>query len=106
MATFLREGAVTDQVHFPDGMVFRFSLRESKSVAQLTASLEDHTLIVWVPPAFAKKWTSTDQVGLETKLDLPGQTGKLHVLVEKDFPCLHRPQEDKSDTFTELAPEE
>jgi len=27
----------------------------------------------------------------------------LHLLVEKDFPCKDRPDEDKSDTFTGLV---
>jgi len=47
---------------------------------------------------------TSDQVGIEYNIPLDGAT-YLHILIEKDFPCLDREQEDKSDTFWELAQE-
>ena len=42
------------------------------------------------------------EVGFEVFIPLNG-TGKLHLLIEKDFPCKDRPEEDQSDFFQDLA---
>jgi len=103
--TFVERGKVADSVHFPGGPVLQFSL-EQASVDHLQANFTDGHIRVLIPEASAKKWSSTEQVGLETTLDNPEQQSGLHILLEKDFPCLHRTHEDKTDTFTELAPDQ
>ena len=53
----------------------------------------------------AQKWMSTDQVGIELENELDNGE-HLHILIEKDFPCKDRTDEDKSDTFFEIADEQ
>ena len=46
----------------------------------------------------ARIWGDETEVGVYTTLDM-GPTGSLEVAVEKDFACLDRSDEDKSETF-------
>jgi hypothetical protein len=46
----------------------------------------------------ARIWGAEDEVGVYTTLDM-GPAGSLEVVVEKDFACLDRSDEDNSDTF-------
>ena len=67
------------------------------------ASMLDGTLRIGMPKIKADAWMEPDRVGFEKQLPIPGKSAFLHLLIEKDFPCLHRPEEDKSDTFQDLA---
>ena len=102
---FNQKGKVADAVRFPDGQTLHFSL-EQAAVDHLKADFTDGHIRVMIPKASAKTWGTTEQVGLEETLQSPGSSSGLHLLIEKDFPCLHRTHEDKADTFTELAPDQ
>lgn len=94
-------GHCTEVIHFPEQRVLTFGLfiREVKKV---DASFLDNQLHVVLPVKEARKWIDSDQVSIETQIALSTESF-LHVLVEKDFPCKDRPDEDKSDTFQDLA---
>lgn len=98
-------GLVTESIQFPTQVIFKFALKVSNDAERLDADLKNNCLIVSLPKNEATKWFNTNQVGLETNIDL-NNGEQFHLLIEKDFPCLDRPEEDKSDTFWELAPEE
>jgi hypothetical protein len=66
--------------------------------------LENNDLVLTLPKKEALEWIITNKVGIESHINLSNDE-QLHLLIEKDFPCLDRPEEDKSDTFWELAPE-
>ena len=93
---------VSESILFPNGVLFKFSLNIDKSIEEVTTALEHNYLKLLLPTAKAKHWITTNEVGIETYIDLPNQE-QLHLLIEKDFPCLDRENEDKSDTFWELA---
>jgi hypothetical protein len=44
----------------------------------------------------------TDEVGIYKLINIDADQ-VLDISIEKDFPCKDRPEEDKSDTFTELV---
>jgi hypothetical protein len=67
-----------------------------------TAALDGGLLRIGLPEEQLRAWMSSDAVGIEAELALSQGPG-LHLLIEKDFPCQHRPHEDKQDTFEELA---
>ena len=46
----------------------------------------------------ARIWGAQSEVGVYTTLDM-GSAGSLEVVVEKDFACLDRSDEDHSDSF-------
>ncbi|MCI5083979.1 MAG: hypothetical protein MRY78_19935 [Saprospiraceae bacterium] len=96
VAKLKADGHVEETLHFPNGEIFRFELMVSEGTRIEAVSATQH-LKVSIPSKEATHWLDTDQVGLEAQL------GALHLLIEKDFPCAHRPQENKADTFEELA---
>jgi len=100
--TFDREGRITEQVHFPGGTIFTFVL-ERTSGPSWEAIMAEGTLRIGMPEVQAKAWMAPDRVGFDEQLPVPGDSETLHLLIEKDFPCLHRTEEDKSDTFQDLA---
>lgn len=87
---------VVEILHFPTGNALTFIL-EISSIEHIQVQYEEASLAVHLPENIAQDWINTAQVGIETTL------GQLHLLIEKDFPCAHRPHENKADTFEELA---
>ena len=95
---------VEESIRFPNGVLFKFALKIDTTVSELTATLSNNVLVLSIPQESAKNWINTNEVGIESYINLPDEE-QLHLLIEKDFPCLDRPNENKSDTFWELAPE-
>ena len=95
---------IEEGIRFPTGVLFKFALTINKEIDAVTAKLENSQLIVSIPTTAANNWINTNTVGIETAIQVP-ENEQLHLLIEKDFPCLDREEEDKSDTFWELAPE-
>lgn len=93
--TFARDGMVEERVEFGNGeeSVFRYSLKK-EDVPAIAGLFEAGGITVFVPLEEAKRWVTTEQVGIK------GSNGNLRLLVEKDFVCLTpRPNEDESDNF-------
>jgi len=95
---------VEESVAFGPQGKFRFALMVLPGTA-VKASFSEGRLLVSIPEEMARHWMETDQVGIEAEQPYPGGES-LHLLIEKDFPCKDRPEEDKSDTFQELAGEQ
>ncbi len=93
---------VEESIQFPNGVLFTFALKIQEIKSLVDADLVDNQLVLSISKKEATNWINSNQVGIETKIDLPNNE-QLHLLIEKDFPCLDRPNEDKSDTFWELA---
>ena len=98
------KGIVEESVQFPTGLQFKFALVIHQEKEGVNATFVENNLVLSIASKEAKQWINTNQVGIETNLDLPNAE-QLHLLIEKDFPCLDRANEDKSDTFWELAPD-
>lgn len=96
--------AIEESIRFPNGVLFKFALLIDDTVEKLDAIFENNKLILIISKSEANNWMKTNQVGIENHINL-SDGEQLHVLIEKDFPCLDRAEEDKSDTFWELAPE-
>ena len=97
-----KEGIVEESIAFPGAVIFKFAIAVEDIEKDLFATLKDNYLKLIIAKATAKQWIITNKVGIETSIKLP-KGEALHLLVEKDFPCLDRENEDKSDTFWELA---
>jgi hypothetical protein len=94
-------GFVKESVVFPS-TTFIFELHVSDDVNDPTANLINETVIVNLPVGIATEWLNTDEVGIYHLAHVNENT-TLDILIEKDFPCKDHPEEDKSDSFTELA---
>ena len=96
------EGIIEESISFPSGHDLKSLLHISDVIASSEAIFDGNSIKVSLPTEMANEWINTNQVSIEQYLDLPNGD-QLHILIEKDFPCLDRPNEDKSDTFWELA---
>jgi hypothetical protein len=93
-------GFVTESVAFPAG-TFTFELHVS-DVNDVTAQCINNTVIVHIPVGMATEWINTDEIGIYHRLHLD-ENKTLDILIEKDFPCKHHPEENTGDTFTALS---
>ena len=75
-----------------------YSLRVDSSIDSLTVQYEGNSLSLLMPFSQAKTWGLTDQVEIAENINL-GEFGLLEVLIEKDFACLDRSDEENRDTF-------
>ena len=93
---------VIESISFPNGVELRSALLVSDGVDNCQVSFDDGTISITLSTGLASQWINTNQVSIEHAIAL-ADGDQLHILIEKDFPCLDRPNEDKSDTFWELA---
>lgn len=95
---------IRETVHFPGGQVLQYCVEIVPENRELEALLEPQLIRFRLPQTLANEWMNTQQVGLSHEAKLAnGET--LHLLIEKDFPCLDREGENVADTFWELAPD-
>jgi hypothetical protein len=81
---------------------FRFRLEVWPGAKTLRAAFTDGLISVYLPDDQAAGWMNSDQVGMEA-LWTPDTGAAVQLLVEKDFPCVHTPEEDLDNTFVELS---
>ena len=65
---------------------------------EISASFRDRQLTVNIPRSIADEWASSETVGIEETLSI-GPNGELHILIEKDFVCLTRDDEDPNEHY-------
>lgn len=86
---------VVETTQFITGRLdYELCIAPSRSIE---ARFDGGRIVVRLPSEVALRWVTTDQVGIET--DLPVADGQsLHLLIEKDFACLDR-RDDDLDAF-------
>ena len=77
---------------------FTYALQREPSVTIPTVQYTENKVVVLLPADQADVWGGTDQVGIAEDINL-GNLGSLALLIEKDFACLDRSDEDNRDTF-------
>jgi hypothetical protein len=77
---------------------FTYALRQETSLSRLAVQYIENRLVILLPTDQAIDWGVTNQVGIEENLAL-GNLGSLGLLIEKDFACLDRSEEDNEDTY-------
>ena len=80
------------------GARFTYALQREPSVKIPTVQYTENKVLVLLPADQADMWGGTDQVGIAEDISL-GELGALTLLIEKDFACLDRSDEDNKDTF-------
>ena len=104
LAQLAKEQDILESIQFGGGVSISFSLSISGHAKKVSAYFLNYKILVKIPKAIASKWINSNEVSIEVNQPLDNGDS-LHILIEKDFPCLDREEEDKSDTFWELAPE-
>ncbi len=92
---------VCETLYFSPENHLQFELIVEEQSTTIQSFFEDKKVGVTLPSAQFLTWYESQQVSLEQHTE-----SKMYVLIEKDFPCKDRPNEDQSDTFFELVPED
>jgi hypothetical protein len=86
----------------PDGNVFRYAIAVAEG-GPVTARFVDGCIEVVLPRREAEAWASSEAVSIEAIQATP--SGPCHLLIEKDFACLHpRAEDDGAETFPNPTP--
>ncbi|MEM1219921.1 MAG: hypothetical protein AAGH79_13465 [Bacteroidota bacterium] len=98
----LETGLVQVQLKGPGTFALTYLLRTDEGDG--LRCLQHGTQLSFILPAQEiTQWANSNEVSIERIL--PTTDSDFHFLLEKDFPCKDRPDEDKSDFFTELSSE-
>jgi hypothetical protein len=92
------DGIVRESVAFLKGFHLYYELKTDDKIKTIEASFSSGTIAVSIPLSMSDVWIDTEQVGIENTAE-----NGFYVLIEKDFPCKTRADEDKNDLFQELA---
>jgi hypothetical protein len=87
-------GWVASLVEFLPGQELVYRLEGSFHAESVTAAFDGHAIRVTVPTHVMTQWAESDQVSIET-----ASRGSLHLLIEKDFQCLHSRGEQNRDAY-------
>ena len=100
LATLLAGDRVEETIHFAPqaGASFTCALQQDTAAKSPAVHYTDNKVSVLLPPDQAYVWSAPDQVGIAEEISL-GAIGSLFLLIEKDFACLDRGEEDNQDTF-------
>ena len=85
---FAETGAVAAVTPFGPGRSLTYRLEASEAVDAVTARFDGAHITLLLPAPLARRWATTDEVGIEA--EQAAGAGRLRILVEKDFQCLHR----------------
>jgi hypothetical protein len=95
----LGAGARIEQVTAFSPMVkFVCSIGPCDRAKSANATFHDKCVIITLPKTQTVHWATGDDVGIESH-QLIGNDESLHLLIEKDFACLHSVGEQTPDTF-------
>lgn len=97
--------SIQESIDFTAESSFMYSILADDSSQQLHARLDPNHIRVFIPQPVAMEWANSDQVSLSHAQEL-GNGLYLDLLIEKDYPCTTRPDEDKSDFYGELQNKE
>ncbi len=100
VASLLKRDRLEETIHFAPqaNAKLTYALEQTASISAPTIRYTQNNVTVLIPADQANTWCVSDQVGIVESLSV-GSFGSLDVLIEKDFACLDRSDEDNEDTF-------
>ena len=100
VARLVETGLLEEKIVFATGpgQAFTYTLETVANEQAPHAELSNHAVHVRLSARAARQWAESDQVGIEEHQPL-SKDHCLHILIEKDFACLDRNDEQNEDTF-------
>lgn len=95
--TLCDKGQISEQTFFMNN-VFNYRVQSETSTNVMKADFKEGSITLYVPEAKLKNWDKDNRVGFSETLTLPNNEA-LSLLLEKDFVCLDRREEDQSDQY-------
>jgi len=107
LARFLKDGRIDETICFgpaPEANL-TYALEVQSGLTETRVRYTPRELTVTLTLDQVRRWSDEDQVGVYTAVPI-GPQNTLEVIVEKDFACLDRSDQDNRDTFANphLAP--
>lgn len=87
-------GHVESCIEFAPGRVLTYALEGSPQARSVTASYDGSAILVRLPAPLMKDWAEGDQVSIAG-----ASQASLQLLIEKDFKCLHKPDQQDPDAY-------
>jgi hypothetical protein len=94
---FSETGLVEERVNFGSATL-SYALC-STDAGELSATFGDNRITLYLPATLVDEWLHTDKAGFEHRMPLAGSEEHLYLLVEKDYTCLDKADEDQSDHY-------
>jgi Family of unknown function (DUF7009) len=94
---FSETGLVEERVNF-GAVALTYALCKTDA-RELSAGFANNRIVLYLPAAFIDEWVHTDKVGFDHRMPLAGTDESLYLLVEKDYSCLDKVEEDQSDNY-------
>lgn len=102
VAKFGATGIIEESIDFGASKL-TYILRRSSKTNNLAVEFSDNKIIVFVPAETAKNWTETELINLSGEQKI-SDGSVLKILVEKDFVCLDRPDDqDNKDAYPNVS---
>ena len=100
VARLLAGDRLEETIHFTPEPVAKLSyaLQQDQSLSRPTVRYTENRVAILIPADRVNEWGTTDQVGIAEDIRL-GNLKSLGLLIEKDFACLDRSDEDNEDSF-------
>ncbi len=95
--TFSRTGYLEESTAFPNGKLI-YALKAAKGQDHLSADFTSSAITLFFPDSEKEVWFNSERVGYNDNMLLPDGS-KLSLLIEKDFVCLDKVDEDQSDNY-------
>jgi hypothetical protein len=87
-------GRVESSIEFVEGCPLAYALEASIDAPHVSAKFDGHRIWVILPEGVMRSWTEGDNVTIDAR----SNSGP-HVLVEKDFQCLHKGAEENPGAY-------
>jgi hypothetical protein len=95
----LADGQRIDQMtEFPESSRLITRIELSNEIRQSTAAFDGGQVTLRLPLDQVRQWAQSNQVGIESDQPI-GDGRSLHILIEKDFDCVHPRLDENIDTF-------
>jgi hypothetical protein len=87
-------GRVESRIEFAPGNSLAYVLERSPETNAVSAAFDGRAIVVTVPTPLMVEWAEGDRVSIEG-----APQGNLQLLIEKDFQCLHKPDQRDPDAY-------
>jgi len=94
VASLLADGIVECSIRFSHRRQLRYSVASSPVAAVVSVNYRDGAIRVVLPHAIAIAWAESTEIAVEG-----AASDGVHILVEKDFRCLHKPAESDLEAY-------
>jgi hypothetical protein len=94
VAQLHESGLVENAIRFPPGRALTYSLASSPDADEIRVDYYCDSIRIVAPREVVTVWAESSQVTLEGSRHL-----QVQILVEKDFQCLHKPEERDPDGY-------